>query len=1054
MKNGITARLLAVCALLAASVMTGWSQEANEKFAMTTQMFLNRLKEQAEPSAASPTSRPRRQPGGKVRPKQRRLIASPDTVGDVAYVPCFIHLKDAADLSAVSALGVDVEESFGGLDFVTARVPVGQLEALAALDNVTRIKVARRAQPQTDVARQATNAADLLTVSPDALACGVTGKYDGSGVILGIIDTGIDFRHTAFKDKNGNSRIKRAYVYDGKAKVFDEDDMMINPPTTDDNKEDHGTHTASTAGGSSVVVSGSTVTVTDDHANATYGGMAPGADLYLAGIKGLDDVYIATALQRIVTYADSQGKPLVVSNSWGNYSGPHDGTGELAEVVGKYFGKDHPNRVILFAAANAAGRRTGDEVGGFFVRKRAVSSSPLGTIIRTNNDGGNYYADLIASAMSARKLNCKLYVLDNSAGTIKKSWTVAKDTRSFSELATYYSGSLAVYFDVENGKYQLAVVSEDGMEAEGDYTLAIEVYPASGSADVDLWAGDRSYFTDHLSTSGHTWTAGTDDMCVSDEATIPDAISVGAYVSKNQVTNSQGRTYTYTSGSLGDIAYFSSYATADLSPTGLAYPWITAPGAQVVAAVNHYDTSGDNSYFDSLKSMLVVNDANNPYGVMAGTSMATPVAAGIVALWLQAAQEVNKPLTVDDVKNIMKLTAVSDSYTTGTNASHFGNGKIDALAGVKLILGDYSSPVAPPAPATTAETVDFSTKGYDNAQTVASVSGSACTVAFNKGSNSRYVPTYYDTGRAIRLYAGNTMTIASPTKTIIKIELAFSTGESTNAITTDVGSYSDGTWTGSASSVTFTVSGSSGHRRIQKLTVTYQDDGSGTTPGTDTDEGYYVLTTEAGNLKAGDKILIACIDGDTGQVLSTTQNAINRVATDDVTVNCDGTLTPGKAAQVITLEKEGSNFLFNVGNGYLYAASNTANCLKTTKAADANALATVSISDGDATITFQGEYTRNTVRYNPNNGSPIFSCYSTGYGKAPQIYRLVPASAIVKGDADGDGDVDAADVTLTVNYLLGLKPAGFIKAAADMNDDGVVDITDVTAIVSAALRRL
>jgi hypothetical protein len=40
-----------------------------------------------------------------------------------------------------------------------------------------------------------------------------------------------------------------------------------------------------------------------------------------------------------------------------------------------------------------------------------------------------------------------------------------------------------------------------------------------------------------------------------------------------------------------------------------------------------------------------------------------------------------------------------------------------------------------------------------------------------------------------------------------------------------VETYSDGTWTGSANSVKFTVSGSSGHRRISKFAVTYTTEG-------------------------------------------------------------------------------------------------------------------------------------------------------------------------------------------------------------------------------------
>ena len=81
--------------------------------------------------------------------------------------------------------------------------------------------------------------------------------------------------------------------------------------------------------------------------------------------------------------------------------------------------------------------------------------------------------------------------------------------------------------------------------------------------------------------------------------------------------------------------------------------------------------------------------------------MATPCASGIVALWLQAAYEAGKDLTLSDVKTIMAETAIRDSFvTSGTFASHFGNGKIDALAGVQYILDHYAStdPVIRPNP--------------------------------------------------------------------------------------------------------------------------------------------------------------------------------------------------------------------------------------------------------------------------------------------------------------------------------------------------------------------
>ena len=75
---------------------------------------------------------------------------------------------------------------------------------------------------------------------------------------------------------------------------------------------------------------------------------------------------------------------------------------------------------------------------------------------------------------------------------------------------------------------------------------------------------------------------------------------------------------------------------------------------------------------------------------MSGTSMATPCAAGIVALWLQAAGERGWALSPDDVMEIMGETSVRDDYTEGTLGdgprTFGGHGKIDALAGIRHIL--------------------------------------------------------------------------------------------------------------------------------------------------------------------------------------------------------------------------------------------------------------------------------------------------------------------------------------------------------------------------------
>ena len=118
------------------------------------------------------------------------------------------------------------------------------------------------------------------------------------------------------------------------------------------------------------------------------------------------------------------------------------------------------------------------------------------------------------------------------------------------------------------------------------------------------------------------------------------------------------------------------------------------------------------------------------------------------------------------------------------------------------------------------ETVVFSEQGYANGAEVTTYTGTDFTVTFNKGTNSN-TPKYYTTGAAVRVYGGSYFTVASSTKTITNIEVGFGSGDGTNAITTDVQTYSNGTWTGSASSVKFTVGGTSGHRKIASIAVTY-----------------------------------------------------------------------------------------------------------------------------------------------------------------------------------------------------------------------------------------
>ena len=114
--------------------------------------------------------------------------------------------------------------------------------------------------------------------------------------------------------------------------------------------------------------------------------------------------------------------------------------------------------------------------------------------------------------------------------------------------------------------------------------------------------------------------------------------------------------------------------------------------------------------------------------------------------------------------------------------------------------------------------IDFTAKGYTNSQEVTTVEQDGVTVTFDKGTNSN-TPKYFTSGTAVRVYGGGTMTVSSGSN-ITGIAVTFGSSDGSNTLTTDVGTFADGTWTGSSSSVVFSVGGSSGHRKFKSLTIT------------------------------------------------------------------------------------------------------------------------------------------------------------------------------------------------------------------------------------------
>ncbi|MBR3452111.1 MAG: hypothetical protein IKH25_04475 [Muribaculaceae bacterium] len=187
------------------------------------------------------------------------------------------------------------------------------------------------------------------------------------------------------------------------------------------------------------------------------------------------------------------------------------------------------------------------------------------------------------------------------------------------------------------------------------------------------------------------------------------------------------------------------------------------------------------------------------------------------------------------------------------------------------------------------------------------------------------------------------------------------------------------------------------------------------------------LVTDVTTLAAGDHIILVNATED-GAAVAMGAAKSNNFGSVDVVVN--GNKVQTEKANIITLEKNGDNWNLKAAEGYLYAASSSSNHLKAEAAVDnnGNANAAISIADNAASIVFQGTNSHNNLRYNPNNGSPIFSCYEAGKQNPVYIYKtdeeIITVAAPTFDPAACEFE-ESIDVTInfaegaTLHYMVG-----------------------------------
>ncbi len=124
------------------------------------------------------------------------------------YIQAYIKYNDVSCIDSLESMGVKVRTT--GRTILTASIPVGKIEAVAALESVECIEAAQPAKMMMDEARKDTRVSEV-----HAGAAPITSPFTGKGTIVGVIDGGVDFTHPAFFGPDGKTlRIKRVWCHD------------------------------------------------------------------------------------------------------------------------------------------------------------------------------------------------------------------------------------------------------------------------------------------------------------------------------------------------------------------------------------------------------------------------------------------------------------------------------------------------------------------------------------------------------------------------------------------------------------------------------------------------------------------------------------------------------------------------------------------------------------------------------------------------------------------------------------------------------------------------